>query len=139
MFEAGISKPNEMASLQSMIRPKLVVITNIGDEHNEGFSNNRLKCEEKVTLCRECDCIVYNGEDELISDVVANAGLTVKEIAWSRYDQDSPLFISAIKKEQDSTTIEYSYLKYDGVITIPFTNEHDIENAIHCLAVMLYL
>lgn len=139
VFEAGISKPNEMAALQSMIRPKLAVITNIGDEHNEGFSDNRAKCEEKVTLCRDCDCIVYNGDDALISEVVANAGLTVKEIAWSRYDSDSPLFISSIKKDNNSTTIEYSYLKYDGVITIPFVSDYDVENAIHCLAVMLYL
>ena len=139
VFEAGISQPNEMASLQSMIRPKLSIITNIGDEHNEGFASNRLKCEEKVTLCRDCDCIVYNGDDELISEVVANAGLTVKEIAWSKKDPDSPLFISSIKKEKDKTTIGYSYLKYDGEISIPFIGDHDIENVIHCLAVMLYL
>ncbi len=139
VFEAGISQPNEMASLQSMIRPKLSIITNIGDEHNEGFASDRLKCEEKVTLCRDCDCIVYNGDDELISEVVANAGLTVKEIAWSKKDPDSPLFISSIKKEKDKTTIGYSYLKYDGEISIPFIGDHDIENVIHCLAVMLYL
>lgn len=139
IFEAGISQPNEMVSLQSMIRPKLSIITNIGDEHDEGFASQRLKCEEKVMLCRDCDCIVYNGDDELISDVVANAGLTVKEIAWSRRNPDSPLFISSIKKSKHSTIIKYSYLMYDGVIEIPFVGDYDIENAIHCLAVMLYL
>ena len=139
IFEAGISQPNEMVSLQSMIRPKLSIITNIGDEHEEGFASQRLKCEEKVMLCRDCDCIVYNGDDELISDVVANAGLTVKEIAWSRRNPDSPLFISSIKKSKHTTTIKYSYLMYDGVIEIPFVGDYDIENAIHCLAVMLYL
>ncbi len=139
IFEAGISQPDEMISLQSMIRPQLSIITNIGEEHDEGFSSHRLKCEEKVMLCRDCDCIIYNGDDELISDVVANAGLTVKEIAWSRRDPDSPLFISSIKKVGDKTNIKYSYLKYDGEIEIPFIGDYDIENAIHCLAVMLYL
>ena len=109
IFEAGISQPNEMVSLQSMIRPKLSIITNIGDEHDEGFASQRLKCEEKVMLCRDCDCIVYNGDDELISDVVANAGLTVKEIAWSRRNPDSPLFISSIKKSKHTTSINYCY------------------------------
>ncbi len=139
VFEAGISCPNEMSSLQSMIRPQLAIITNIGDEHSDGFESMRLKCEEKVVLCRDCDCIVYNGDDELIRNVVESAGLTVKEIAWSRYDQDSPLYISSIKKGKNKTTICYSYLKYDGEITIPFVADHDIENVIHCLAVMLYL
>jgi alanine racemase len=120
IFEAGLSQPNEMVSLQSMIRPKLSIITNIGDEHDEGFASQRLKCEEKVMLCRDCDCIVYNGDDVLISDVVANAGLTVKEIAWSRRNPDSPLFVSSIKQSKHTTTIKYSYLMYDGVIEIPF-------------------
>lgn len=139
IFEAGISLPNEMASLQTMIRPQLAIITNIGDEHSEGFKNDRVKCEEKVMLCRDSDCIVYNGDDKLICDVVENAGLTVKEIAWSRKNPDSPLFISKVEKRKASTKIKYSYLQYDGEIVIPFTAECDVENAIHCLAVMLYL
>ncbi len=139
IFEAGISLSNEMASLQTMIRPQLAIITNIGDEHSEGFKNDRVKCEEKVMLCRDSDCIVYNGDDKLICDVVENAGLTVKEIAWSRKNPDSPLFISKVEKRKASTKIKYSYLQYDGEIVIPFTAECDVENAIHCLAVMLYL
>lgn len=139
VFEAGISQPNEMGKLQPMIRPQLAIITNISDEHSEGFESNRLKCEEKVILCRDCDCIIYNGDDELISEVVANSGLTVKEIAWSRKNPDNPLFISSIETDKKHSTINYSYLKYDNSITIPFTSDYDIENAINCLAVMLYL
>lgn len=138
IFEAGISRLNEMSKLQSMIKPQLAIITNIDEEHSEGFYSLREKCEEKAILCRDCDCIIYNGDDALIRDVVANSGLTVKEIAWSRKDPDAPLFISSIKKDKTSTTIEYSYLKLDNSITIPFTSDADIENAIHCLAVMLY-
>ena len=139
IFEAGISRTDEMGALQKMIKPQLAIVTNIGDEHSEGFDSDRVKCEEKIVLCRDCDCIVYNGDDDLIRDVVENAGLTVKEIAWSRRDSDSPLFISSVDTQKDFTKISYSYLKYDGQITIPFTTDADIENAIHCLAVMLYL
>lgn len=139
VFEAGISLPDEMSSLQSMIRPNLGIITNIGDEHHDGFRSKREKCEEKVLLFRDCDCIIYNGDDALISDVIASACLTVKEIAWSMHDSDRPLFISRIVKHHDSAEIHYSYLMQDGVVTIPFTTDADVENAIHCLAVMLYL
>lgn len=139
ILEAGISRPKEMATLQSMIRPNLGIITNIGDEHDEGFSSKRAKCEEKVTLLRDCDCIIYNGDDKLISDVIESTCTTVKEIAWSLKDSDRPLFISNIRRHPDSIVISYTYLHLDGSISIPFTAESDVENAIHCLAAMLYL
>ncbi len=138
VFEAGISMPDEMSALQPMISPNLGIITNIGDEHGSGFKSNREKCEEKVQLFRDCDCIIYNGDDSLISDVVATSRLSVKEIAWSMHDRNSPLFISGIDKHSETTDIYYSYLLRDNKITIPFIADADIENAIHCLAVLLY-
>lgn len=139
IFEAGISQVDEMPTLQSMIRPNLGVITNIGEEHQEGFSSIKSKCEEKIALFRDCDCIIYNGDDELISDVIETASVTVKEIAWSTKDSDRPLFISKIDKHHDFATIEYFYLQNNASMTIPFVSDADIENAIHCLAVMLYM
>ncbi len=139
IFEAGISLPDEMTSLQALIRPNLGIITNIGSEHSDGFTSVKAKCYEKITLLRDCDCIIYNGDDELISEAVADAGFTVKEIAWSTVDSDRPLFISKIDKHVDTTDIYYSYLRTDGIITIPFTADSDIQNSIHCLAVQLYL
>lgn len=139
IFEAGISRPQEMVSLQSMIHPNLGIITNIGDEHHEGFDSKCSKCEEKVALFRDCDCVIYNGDDKLICEVIESSGTTVKEIAWSRHDSDRPLFISNVSRDHDSTRIDYAYLHIDGNFVIPFTSDSDIENAIHCLAVMLYL
>ncbi|MDE7460896.1 MAG: bifunctional UDP-N-acetylmuramoyl-tripeptide:D-alanyl-D-alanine ligase/alanine racemase [Paramuribaculum sp.] len=139
IFEAGISQPGEMTSLQPIIRPNIGIITNIGPEHADGFRSLREKCEEKVILMRDCDCIIYNGDDPVIADAVSTACIPAKEIAWSATDSDRPLFISGITRFADSTRIDYSYLRTDGSITIPFTDERDIQNAIHCLAVMLYL
>lgn len=139
IFEAGISQPGEMIGLQSMIRPTIGIITNIGSEHDEGFCSIQQKCEEKVTLFRDCDCVIYNGDDPVISHAINAACLTAKEIAWSRYDSDMPLFIQRIDRRTTETEILYSYLRCDGVITVPFTSDADIENAIHCLALALYL
>jgi hypothetical protein len=36
-----------MVTLQSMIRPTIGVITNLGNEHNEGFYSMQQKAEEK--------------------------------------------------------------------------------------------
>ncbi len=139
IFEAGISQPDEMPALQSIIKPNIGIITNIGSEHADGFSSYREKCDEKAILLRDCDCVIYCGDDPLISEAVADACIPAKEIAWSTVDSDRPLFISTITRHRENTRIDYSYLRQDGSVTIPFTSEADIQNAIHCLAVMLYL
>lgn len=139
IFEAGISQPGEMAALESIIKPSIGIITNIGTEHQEGFSSISEKCAEKVMLLRQCDCIVYNADDPLIATTVANSALPSKEIAWSRRDADRPLFIRSIDIHDADSVISYSFIGVENEVTIPFTADKDIENAIHCLAVMHYL
>lgn len=139
IFEAGISQPDEMSALEQMIAPEIGIITNIGNEHNDGFKSLKEKCDEKVTLFRNCDCVIYNGDDPVIADAVANSVLSAKEIAWSRHDSNRPLFIYDVHRDNSATIINYSYLRVDGSVSIPFSSEADIENAVNCLAVMLYL
>ncbi|MEA4979090.1 MAG: bifunctional UDP-N-acetylmuramoyl-tripeptide:D-alanyl-D-alanine ligase/alanine racemase, partial [Petrimonas sp.] len=52
---------------------------------------------------------------------------------------DAPLYIRKTEKNGNKTTIYYSFLNFDYSVSIPFTDEASIENAISCLAVMLYL
>lgn len=139
IFEAGISMPDEMAALQSIIRPNIGIITNITDEHHNGFDSILTKCSEKVTLLRDCDCVIYNADNDIISEALNSTSMPAQEIAWSLRDSNRPLFISKIDKQYSSTSIAYSYLQRDFSIEIPFTSDADIENAIHCLATMLYL
>ncbi len=139
LFEAGISRVDEMQRLEEIIHPTIGVITNIGEAHQEGFASIQQKCIEKLTLLQGCDCIIYDGDNEIISDCVEKLCLGAYEIAWSRKDRDKPLYISSIEKGDRSTTIKYTYLQYMLEVTIPYTDEASIQNAIHCLAIMLYL
>lgn len=139
VFEAGISRPGEMAVLSSIIKPTIGIITNIGPEHSDGFSSWKQKAEEKALLVRDCKFVVYNGDNDVIRSAVEASGFRGTEIAWSMEDNAAPLFISSIIHAQESTTIEFSYLRTVGTVSIPFTLESDIQNAIHCLAVMLVL
>ena len=50
IFEAGISEMGEMEALQSIIRPTIGVLTNIGGAHQENFYSVTDKCMEKLTL-----------------------------------------------------------------------------------------
>jgi alanine racemase len=139
LIEAGISRHNEMKRLRNIIRPTIGVLTNIGGAHQENFSSLQDKCMEKLTLFRDSDIIIYNGDDEEVCESVNRTLQSAREIAWSRHDADKPLFISSVTKSDNATTIEYHYLGMPSSYTIPFTDDASVENSIHCLAVCLYL
>ena len=141
IIEAGISTTGEMANLQAMIRPTIGVITNIGDEHNEGFASMAEKAQEKAKILNNCECIVYCADDPLVTSTIKPL-LDVDvalEIAWSRSDAHRTLYVDSVKSTAEDTTIGYQYNGVPHKLTLPFTNSRDIENAISCLAVMLYL
>ena len=139
IFEAGISEMAEMGALQSIIRPTIGVLTNIGGAHQENFFSLEDKCMEKLALFKDCDVIVYDGDNELISNCVGRTLFAAKEIAWSKKDNERPLFVESIEKGEASTTIRYRYLGMPNEYTIPFIDEASIENSLHCLAVSLFL
>ena len=139
LIEAGISRHNEMKRLRSIIRPTIGVLTNIGGAHQENFSSLQDKCMEKLDLFRDCEIIIYNGDDKEVCESVDRSLQSAREIAWSRHNAEKPLFISAVDTTERSTTISYSYLGMPGQYMIPFTDDASVENSIHCLAVCLYL
>lgn len=139
VFEAGISQPDEMWRLQSILRPTIGILTNIGSAHQEGFQSMQEKCEEKLMLFKEVEAVIYDGDNAAISDCFERLCMGTREIAWSRKDRNCPLSIFKIEKGEKSTTIHYVYLDYLSSFTIPFAENASIENAINCLAVMLYL
>ena len=139
IFEAGISEMGEMEALQSIIRPTIGILTNIGGAHQENFYSLADKCMEKLTLFKECDVVIYDADNELISSCVAKSLFSAREIAWSRKDNERPLYISQIEKGTTSTTIRYQYLGMPNEYTIPFIDDASVENSLHCLAVSLYM
>lgn len=138
ILEAGISQPGEMRRLQPIVQPTIGILTNIGGAHQENFISLHEKCMEKLELFKECDILIYNGDDELISDCVGRRLLSIRELAWSRRDNERPLFIQSVTKGDSSTTIAYRYLGYESSYVIPFIDDASIENSLHCLAVCLY-
>lgn len=139
IFEAGISEPGEMRALQNIIKPTIGILTNIGGAHQENFFSLQEKCMEKLTLFKNCDVVIYNGDDEFVSNCVAKSMLSAREIAWSRKDMERPLYISKVEKRDDCTVISYRYLDMDNTFTLPFIDDASIENSLNCLAACLYL
>jgi len=139
IFEAGISRKDEMGQLWKIIKPTIGILSNIGLAHQENFQSMQEKCIEKLKLFRDCNVIIYNGDNELIQDCVDKSVFTAREIAWSRKNQEKPLFISAINKGETHTEIKYRYIGLENSFTIPFIDDASIEDVLHCLAVCIFL
>ena len=139
IFEAGISQPDEMEYLQPIIRPTIGIITNIGEAHQENFISYPKKLQEKLELFKDCDSIVYDGDNIVVSNCIEAACLSHKAVAWSKYDSEAPLFISKIERFEEHSIIYCTTLGFERVYTIPFSDDASIENVIHCIATMLIL
>lgn len=70
VIEAGISQRGEMARLESMIRPDMVIFTSIGDAHQENFESPAEKIAEKLLLARNAGTIIYHSAYPLLADAV---------------------------------------------------------------------
>ena len=139
IFEAGISMPGEMQSLQRMIKPTIGILTNVGSEHAEGFESMLEKCREKAGLFVDCDRLIYCDDDPLVKKVMDEEFGDKERCAWSFKDSGCRLYVKHVEKGDGSTVIDYVYDNRLNSVTIPFTADSDIENAIHCIAVMSLL
>lgn len=79
VIEAGISQCGEMARLEDMIRPEIVVLTGIDPvQPGEAYADYDEKCREKLRLARNCRVIVY--PDGLQAAVDANVPPEVMKV-----------------------------------------------------------
>ena len=139
IIEAGVSRQGEMKTLRPIIRPEIGVITNINSEHAEGFRSLQQKAEEKAALMSECRSLVYCLDEQPIRDAIAKTCHPRQTMAWSRLDPLAPLYIYVINHKESSTELTYIYGEESSSLTLPFTAWSDLQNALHCLGVMLCL
>lgn len=138
IFEAGISQPGEMEKLAAVIQPTIGIVTNIGEAHQENFSNLTKKLDEKLKLFTTCDTIIYRKDqaevDRLITDSYGRSGK--KLFAWSTSDDTADLLLK-MTIDATSTRIEYSWNGKKDSLHVPFTDFASLENIGHCLAFIL--
>lgn len=140
IFEAGISKTQEMNLLEAIIQPTIGLITNIGQAHDESFENQKQKVDEKLKLFINSEVLIYCKDYLSVHNEITinKAFKDLQVFSWSRKLR-SDLLIGRITKGVADTKIQGIY-KNDFIhINIPFTDEASIENAIHCWAMLLYL
>lgn len=72
IFEAGISEPGEMARLERIIRPDVVIFTSLGDAHQEHFDNLEQKAAEKLILAQSARKILYHSYYEPLARLIVS-------------------------------------------------------------------
>ncbi len=141
IFEAGVSKPDEMPALQKIIRPTIGVFTNIGQAHEENFISFMQKAGEKLNLFTQVETLVYCMDYYDIQQVIlrSDLGKKVKLFSWSRKFKEAELYVPAVLKHEKESEIQVAYQGETLEFKIPFVDDASIENAIHCIAVCLLM
>ncbi len=132
IFEAGISKMNEMEKLEVIIKPTIGIITNIGSAHDEGFEDLEKKIKEKLKLFKHSKLIIYQKNE--VVDALINS--KTQSLSWSFQDETADAII-AKKTIADKTMLQIRYAKANFEVQIPFQDHASIENTITCLMVLL--
>jgi alanine racemase len=132
IFEAGISKMNEMEKLETIIQPTIGIITSIGTAHDEGFEDLEKKIKEKLKLFKHSKLIIYQKN----KSIDAHIDTKLKVFSWSYSDVTADVFVEK-KPIDDKTILQIHYGKDNFDVLIPFQDEASIENSITCLMVLL--
>lgn len=134
IFEAGISKPGEMAVLQKIIQPTIGLFTSLGTAHDEGFGSTRDKLNEKLTLFKNCKTLIYCTDHTMINETLANWQIPGQQrIGWGQ-KTGSDILLEFNNNDWVSFTGLYGGLKFK----LPFDDKASKENLLHCMVMLLH-
>jgi alanine racemase len=104
IFEAGISRPGEMAKLAPILDPGIGIFTNIGEAHSEGFPDIETKIREKLILFKNAKTVIYCVDNQLIDDEMKKLPGKIF-FTWSATDKPADLQIDSIQQRPSGTTL----------------------------------
>ncbi|MGI4737751.1 MAG: bifunctional UDP-N-acetylmuramoyl-tripeptide:D-alanyl-D-alanine ligase/alanine racemase [Janthinobacterium lividum] len=154
IFEAGISERGEMQRLAEIIRPTHGIFTTLGTAHDAGFTSEIEKLGEKLRLFEQpgLQLLVYCADQPAVHAAVQARGLPA--LVWTRHDAPSAALRFRLKPTGAGTTTvrvrlgevdlgprlatDQPALRAAARFTLPFADELALENALHCLAVLLW-
>ena len=145
LFEAGISEPGEMDRLQKIIDPSIGIFTTIGAAHGENFIHESHKIKEKLKLFLKSDVLIYNADSSIlhqnIRGVFGNNSDLSKVPDLLPWGESEEALVRITEKSfiNQQTRLEVSYKGKSYTFYIPFQDSSAIQNAMHCVVLMLYL
>ena len=139
IFEAGISMPGEMDNLEAILHPDHGVFTHLGKAHLENFNTIEDLIREKIKLFVNVSLLVYCKDFDLLHHAIGGMVFTnnPRFFSWSVTDSAADLRILNKTRVAELTVIDGVFQAESVSVTIPFTDDASIENAIHCWAYLL--
>lgn len=131
IFEAGISRPGEMENLAKVIQPSIGIFSNLGSAHDEGFSDSQEKTWEKLKLFSNVEKLVYCSDHEVIAREVRKT--KIPTISWG-FSSEADYQIN-----QQGNNVSIRSGKNELTLILPFVDKASVENALHCVVLMLHL
>lgn len=140
LFEAGISMTNEMNRLWEMIQPRIGLLTNIGEAHNEGFADRRQKLLEKMQLFQHAEIVVYCSDDAMVKREMKamHARTGQRMVSWGS-DRDADIVVVSTDSFDGMRNVHLSIHGEDAAFQIPYTDKVALQNAMHCFSVCCVL
>nr|MDQ2770918.1 alanine racemase [Bacteroidota bacterium] len=150
IFEAGISEVGEMARLAAIIQPTEGIFTTLGTAHDAGFASPEQKLREKLRLFQlpGFERLFYCADQALVAATVAE--LQLPGFSWTRQPGPRADLRFLLESAADSASgavnaapathlrAEYPATGLVATFMLPFADEPSLENALHCLAVLLH-
>ena len=130
IFEAGISRKNEMTALASIIQPEIGIFSNLGDAHAEGFSSLKEKAEEKSKLFKTCKKIIYCSDHLLINETLTSLYSKDQLITWG---QSSGHYSISYLSEESKTAIVIESPDIKQTFYTQLLDNGSLENITHCI------
>jgi len=137
IFEAGISKAEEMDSLRTVIQPRIGILTNIGEAHAEGFDSVKDKLQEKLKLFKDTELLIYC--PEYIQGIGREELPGKRKFSWSLKQPGADLSILFVEPIDAHTYIRAVYKDAEIECLIPFRDKASVENGMICWATLLAL
>ncbi len=134
IFEVGISKPQEMQKLEEIFSPNIGILTHIGSAHIANFENENQLVDEKITLFKNSEIIIYNGDNELVFKLINGLYSSKKLISFGLKNHNSLKIISDWKDR--STEINVSYFGEEFSFPANQRDEATLSNALCIIAVL---
>jgi len=142
IFEAGISKPNEMDRLERIIQPTHGIFTMIGAAHDINFESTKQKIEEKLQLFVHTKklfyCLDHDEIHEAVLNFVKEKNPNLQLCTWGEH-ATADLQIEQRLHTKLETILRLKFKGKAFEFKLPYTDSAYVENAMHCLLVLLDL
>ncbi|UOE41112.1 bifunctional UDP-N-acetylmuramoyl-tripeptide:D-alanyl-D-alanine ligase/alanine racemase [Chryseobacterium suipulveris] len=134
IFEVGISKPGEMEILEEIFSPKIGILTHIGSAHISNFENESELILEKLKLFKDSETIIFNGDNDLVFNIINNLYSTKKLISFGLKEHNDIFNKSNWKDKNVDLIIQY----FDEEISVPVQqrDEATLSNVLCVIAVL---